>query len=82
MMKTTKTTQTTKNQIVKQISTHKAIKENGQISIYIKGLIIDGEEIFKDELLYNIPLKNKDDLFAIFERFQEDNRINLNEFNF
>ena len=65
--------------ILKQISTHKAIKENGQINIYIKGFKIDDLE-FSDELIYSIPLENKDDLFAIFERFEEDNRCLRAEF--
>jgi hypothetical protein len=29
---------------------------------------------FRDELLWTIPLTHKDDLFAIFERLEEDNR--------
>lgn len=65
---------------IQEINTHKAIKENGMINIYVKGFSID-ELTFEDELLYSIPLEDKDDLFAIFERLQEDNRINLAEVN-
>ena len=66
--------------ILKQNSTHKAVSEDGKIKIYIKGFEIDDLKV-KDEYLYSIPLKNKDDLFDIFERFDEDNRINRAEAN-
>ena len=65
------------------------------IAIYTKGMTIDmfeGEpnqaelpkefpHWFKDEYQYSILLENRDDLFAIFERLDEDNRINLAEAN-
>ena len=62
-----------------EISTHKAVKENGVINIYVKGL--DFEDLhWDDELIYSIQLEEEDDLFAIFERYEENNRINRNEF--
>jgi len=68
-----------KPEIIKENSTHKAVKENNRIAIYIKG--IDLEELhYPDEFLYSIPLENEDDLFAIFERYDEDNRINMAQF--
>ena len=72
---------------LKENSTHKAIKENGVINIYRKGLTEKDKkdldkrfvekylEWFKDELLWTIPVDEEDDLFAIFERLDEDNRI-------
>jgi len=74
--------------ILKQISTHKAVKENGVVNIYELGLDSNDEELkglpskyFQDILVRTIPLKNEDDLFAIFDRFEEDNRCNANDFN-
>lgn len=78
--------------ILQQNSTHKAVAQNGKIAIYTKGLIIpvgykypngdvETEEfVIKPELLYVISLDRKDDLLAIFERFDEDNRCNVAEF--
>lgn len=67
------------NQIIKQNATHKAVREHGQISIYLKG--IDFEDIHcPDEFLYAIAEDMEDDVFAIFERYDEDNRINEAEF--
>ena len=87
--------------IIKEISTHKAVEENGVINIYMKGFT--GEEVypeglkhsgekmwskedlvkfphfFKDELLWTIPLNEEEDLFAIFERLEENNRCNAAE---
>lgn len=65
--------------ILKQNSTHKAVKNGNKIDIVIKGFKIDDLE-YKDEKLYSIPLENKDDLFAIFENLDEINRINVYEF--
>ena len=65
---------------LKEISTHKAIKATNEIQIWEKGIIID-DLIIPDAYLYSIPLENKDDLFSIFERYEEDNRINLSEYN-
>jgi hypothetical protein len=36
---------------------------------------------FKDELLYTIPVEDEDDVFAIMERYEEDNRCNVAELN-
>lgn len=85
---------------LQEISTHKAIHENGVINIYAKGMIWDVNELapdgsklwegcelkkypewFTDELLWTIPYNERDDLFAIFERLEEDNRIGLAELN-
>ena len=85
---------------LKEISTHKAIHENGVINIYSKGMDFDINELapdgsklwdgnekekypdwFTDELLWTIPYNERDDLFAIFERLEEDNRIGLAELN-
>lgn len=65
---------------LKQNSTHKAIHQNGRIEIWTKGFIDEDFEL-KEEYLYSIPTSNKDDLFAIFERYDEDNRINVAEAN-
>ena len=68
-----------KEKILKQIATHKAVKVGKEIHIIEKG--IDFEDLhYPDVLLYTIPLENKDDLFAIFEDFEETNRCLANEF--
>jgi hypothetical protein len=65
--------------ILKENATHKAVKENGQIGIWLKGF--DFEDIHEsDQFLYEISESDEDDLFAIFERYDEDNRINMAEF--
>ena len=61
-------------------NTHKAVKENGQINIYIKGFEIEDYKC-EDEFLYSIQLENEEDLFAIFERLDEDNRCLVAEAN-
>jgi len=67
--------------ILKENSTHKAVLEpGGKIKIYIKGFEIDDMK-YDDEYLYSIPVEDEDDLFAIFERYDEDNRINVAEAN-
>lgn len=72
--------------IWQQNSTHVAIENvyGKTIEIWIKGFVIDentkDEFRSKPEYLYSIPKKNSDDLFAIFERFDEDNRVNRAEF--
>lgn len=66
--------------ILKQNSTHQAIQQNGRIEIWTKGVKEEDFEL-KAEYLYSIPTNNKDDLFAIFERYNEDNRINVAEAN-
>ena len=37
--------------------------------------------LFKDTLIHTIPLEDKDDVFAIMERYEEDNRCNVAELN-
>ena len=78
---------------VKQNSTHKAVKFGNIISIFTKGLNIpvgykypDGTIeaegfVIHGEFLWSIPAENEDDLFAIFERLDEDNRCNVAELN-
>lgn len=68
-----------KIKLLQEISTHKAIQEGNFIKIYIKGIQIDDLNI-PDEHIYTIRIEDKDDLFAIFERFEEDNRCNIAEF--
>ena len=74
---------------LKEISTHIAILENGVINIYSKGLTPEDldewfvkkyPDVFKDELLWTIPIGNEDDLFAIFDNLEENNRCNVDEF--
>lgn len=72
--------------ILQQNSTHKAVLVDNKIKIYIKGFECgkptDVDYLkFEDEYCYSIPAENKDDLFAIFERLDEDNRCNLAEAN-
>ncbi len=83
------------NSIIKQNDTHKAVKDGKFIKIYLKGTdkkeyentypdsfqedVKNYPHWFKDELLYTIPLENVDDLFAYFERFEEDMRCLINE---
>jgi hypothetical protein len=71
--------------ILQQNNTHKAVRNGNQIDIIIKGFTIPAGEFGQeysspDEYLYSIPAENEDDLFAIFERLDEDNRINVAEF--
>ncbi len=65
--------------IIQQNSTHKAVKQGNEIGLYIKGFDCDGFS-FEDQFLYSIPAENEDDLFEIFERLDEQNRINVAEF--
>jgi hypothetical protein len=74
-------------EILQEISTHKAVKKGDKIYIYLKGLTIKNDDdrefakelpdLFKDELLRVIPAENEEDLFYIFENYEEENRINL-----
>lgn len=82
-------------EIIQEIGTHKAVFENGKIKIYLKGIdknakTPDGSsfepefierfpDLFKDRCIGTLPLENEDDLFAIFENFEETNRFNVNE---
>jgi hypothetical protein len=80
-------------QIIKEISTHKAVKENGVINIYETGLDIDAKDkdgnpewdddfiktcpnCFKDVHIGTLRLEQEDDILAIFDGFEETNRIN------
>ena len=72
--------------ILKSNSTHKAVQNGNRISIFIKGFECgkptDSDYLkFEDEYLYGIPIENKDDLFSIFEIFDENNRCNVAEAN-
>lgn len=67
-----------KEKVLQQNSTHKAVEEDDKIWIVEKGLDLDDLK-YPDQKLYSIPIENKDDLFAIFEEIEEDNRIMLNE---
>lgn len=66
--------------ILQQNSTHKAVKKNGKIVIYLKGFTC-GDFSCSDEKLYSIPEENSDDLLAIFEELDENNRTNVAEFS-
>ena len=58
--------------ILQQNSTHKAVKENGVINIYLKGYD-DGDLLHdEDELIDTISLEEEDDLFAMFEIYDEN----------
>lgn len=82
--------------ILKQNDTHKAIKENGQIKLYRKGMEKDaiapnGEVAFDDEFINMFPdmfkdeflrcVAHEDDLFSVFEDIEETSRILLAEAN-
>jgi hypothetical protein len=62
--------------IIAQNAMHKAVREHGQISIYLKGF--DFQDIHtEDEFLYSIAEDMEDDVTAVFERYDEDNLINM-----
>lgn len=72
--------------VIQENSTHKAIQDIGCISVYLKGcskenfdqeFIDKFPEIFRDEFICTV--EHEDDLLPLFERFEENNRINLNE---
>lgn len=65
--------------LISEISTHKAIVKDNVINIIKKGLYIDDSLSWDDEILYTIPIERKDDVFAIMERLSEENRFNLSE---
>ena len=65
--------------ILKQNATHKAVKVGDKIQIWLKGIEFE-DLVIPDERLYSINVENEDDLFAIFERLDEDNRVNIAEF--
>ena len=74
------TSNTITETILQQNSTHKAVKVEDKIQIIIKGFEIEDLK-YDDEYLYSIPADQEEDLFAIFERLDEDNRINVAELN-
>jgi hypothetical protein len=67
--------------ILQQNSTHFAVYSDDKktIEVWMKGLDLDDLH-FPAELLWKILAEDKDDLFAIFERLDEDNRCNVAEF--
>jgi hypothetical protein len=76
------------SKILKEISTHKAVKECNYINIYIKGFTLpesypgaNDSLSYKDELIDRLPLDREDDLFSIFENFEENNRVMVAEAN-
>ena len=81
---------TIKGKRLQSNSTHVAIlvKDSffgNEIQIWCKGLswINDDKSasVYPAEKLWTIPVEEKDDLFAIFERLDEDNRCNMAELN-
>jgi len=67
--------------IIAQISTHKAVSTKNGIDIIIKGFYFDEEYSIEEEILYTISKDRKDDVLAIMEDFAETNRINLAQAN-
>ena len=65
--------------LIQQISTHKAIKTKNGINIVLKGFTV-GDYSCKDELLYTISHSEIDDVDSIMDRYDEDNRVNISEF--
>tara|TARA_R110002124_G_scaffold212856_2_gene378931 strand:+ start:9688 stop:11475 length:1788 start_codon:yes stop_codon:yes gene_type:complete len=67
-------------EIIKQISTHKAVRNGDKIDIISKGFEI-GDLKYSDEVLYSIPTENEEDLMSIFNNLQEEIRILLAQSN-
>ena len=67
-------------EIIKEISTHKAVRNGDKIDIISKGFEI-GDLKYSDEVLYSIPTENEEDLMSIFDNLQEENRILLAQAN-
>ena len=67
--------------IIAQISTHKAVSTKSGIDIIKKGFYFDEDLSFEEEILYTISKDSKDDVLAIMEDFAETNRINLAQAN-
>lgn len=59
-----------KTAIIKEISTHKAVRNGDMIDIY---------EL--DEKIKSMPYEDIDDLVPMFDRFEETNRMNMAEFS-
>jgi hypothetical protein len=67
-------------EIIKEISTHKAVRNGDKIDIISKGFEIEDLK-YSDEVLYSIPAENEEDLMSIFDNLQEENRILLAQAN-
>lgn len=67
--------------VLQQNSTHVAVKVDGKIKIYTKGFAIIDEAPLTIQPEYLYSVKNVDDLFALFEVYDENNRINFAELN-
>tara|TARA_R110000803_G_scaffold145933_3_gene211741 strand:+ start:26471 stop:26737 length:267 start_codon:yes stop_codon:yes gene_type:complete len=76
----TKTSEAEQRKEIANIGTHVAIKTSKNIEI-AHPRIVFGDYVSKFQLLYTIPLDREDDVFAIMERYQEDNRCNLAQAN-
>jgi hypothetical protein len=68
------------NGLIREISTHKAVRSEKGIDIILKGFC-SGEYSCKDEILYTLPQWAIDDVDHILDRYSEDNRVNVNELN-
>jgi len=65
--------------ILKRNSTHIAIRTATEIQIWTMGFDdMDGLHV-EPEFCYSIPRENSDDVFAIFERLDEDMRCLIHE---
>jgi len=65
---------------LKEITTHKAVRNGNMIDIIEKGFEIEDLK-FTDEVLYSISYEDKDNLFYIFDNLTETNRILLAQAN-
>jgi len=66
----------TTGKIVKKNSTHVAMRTATCIQIWILGFTLEDLN-YAPEHLYDIELSRQDDLFAIFEELDEENRCNM-----
>ena len=64
--------------VLKQISTHKAVRNGDKIDLYLKGTKINGE-VYPDEYLRSILYEDREDLDYIFDNYKQENRFNMNE---
>lgn len=62
-------------EIVQRISTHTAVLAEDKIYIITTGLIME-DLTFEPEIINVISAENIDDILPMFERFEENNRIN------
>ena len=63
-------------EVVQDISTHKAVKSSKEIQIWQKGV-----DRFPAQYLYSLPFDREDDVWAIMETFEANNRQNMAEFS-